>query len=59
VNRLLHEQSSRPQVWPVAREMPEMTPFAALSSSASSNTMCGDLPPSSIVTRFSPRAAAS
>ena len=47
------------QVWPVAAKMPEMTPFTAFSSSASANTMFGDLPPSSRLTRFSPRAAAS
>ena len=38
------------QVWPVAAKMPEMTPLTALSRSASSNTMFGDLPPSSSVT---------
>ena len=47
------------QVWPVAAKMPEMTPFIALSRSASAKTMFGDLPPSSIDTCFSPRAAAS
>ena len=41
-------------VCPVAAKMPEITPFTALSMSASSNTMFGDLPPSSIVTRFMP-----
>ncbi len=46
-------------VCPVAAKMPEMTPFTALSRSASSNTMFGDLPPSSMLTRFRPRAAAS
>ena len=46
-------------VCPVAAKMPEITPFTAFSMSASSNTMFGDLPPSSIVTRFMPRAAAS
>ena len=46
-------------VCPVAAKMPEITPFIALSSSASSKTMFGDLPPSSMVTRFRPRAAAS
>ena len=47
------------QVWPVAAKMPEIAPLTALSISASSNTMFGDLPPSSMLTRFSPRAAAS
>ena len=36
------------QVCPVAAKMPEITPFTALSMSASSKTMFGDLPPSSM-----------
>ena len=40
------------QVWPVAAKMPEIAPAAAASRSQSSNTMLGDLPPSSRVTRF-------
>ena len=39
------------QVWPVAAKMPAMTPLAAASRSASANTMFGDLPPSSRLTR--------
>ncbi len=42
------------QVWPVAAKMPETTPFTAFSMCASSNTMLGDLPPSSMLTRFRP-----
>ena len=38
------------QVCPVAAKMPETTPLAAASRSASSKTMFGDLPPSSRVT---------
>src|SRR4029453_17255212 len=44
---------------PDAAKMPATTPFTAWSRSASSNTMLGDLPPSSIVTRFMWRAAFS
>ena len=47
------------QVWPVAAKMPEITPFTASSMPQSSNTMLGDLPPSSSVTVFKPRAALS
>ena len=47
------------QACPVAAKMPATTPFTAWSMSASSNTMFGDLPPSSIDTRLRPRAAAS
>ena len=35
------------QVWPVAAKMPEIAPLTASSMIASSNTMLGDLPPSS------------
>ena len=45
------------QVWPVAAKMPETTPLTASSISASSKTMLADLPPSSSVTCFRPRAA--
>ena len=45
------------QVCPVAANTPAMTPLTALSRSASSKTICGDLPPSSSDTR-APRAAA-
>ena len=38
-------------VWPVAANTPAMTPLAAASRSASANTTCADLPPSSSVTR--------
>ena len=38
-------------VCPVAAKMPATTPLAAASRSASANTMCGDLPPSSKDTR--------
>ena len=47
------------QVWPVAAKMPEIAPFTACSRSASSNTMLGDLPPSSSAMRLKPRAAFS
>ena len=47
------------QIWPDAAKMPATTPFTAWSRSASSKTMLGDLPPSSIVTRFMCRAAFS
>ena len=46
-------------ICPVAPKMPETAPMQAWSRSASSNTMLGDLPPSSIDTRFIERAAAS
>jgi len=48
------------QVWPVAPKMPAIAPAIALSKSASSNTMLGDLPPSSSVTgtRLRPALAA-
>src|ERR1700761_9802865 len=35
------------QVWPVAANTPAITPLAAASRSASANTTCADLPPSS------------
>ena len=38
------------QVWPVAANTPATTPLAAAARSASANTTCGDLPPSSSVT---------
>ena len=47
------------QVWPVAAKMPETAPAAAADRSASSNTMFGDLPPSSSETRFRLFAAVS
>ena len=47
------------QVCPVAAKMPDTAPLTAASRSASSNTMFGDLPPSSSVAFFKPRAAAS
>src|SRR6478752_3333598 len=37
------------QVWPVAAKTPATRPLAAASRSASANTTCGDLPPSSRV----------
>src|SRR3546814_267094 len=40
------------QVWPVLRYLLAMAPSTAASRSASSNTMNGALPPSSIETRF-------
>src|SRR3954447_11290796 len=39
------------QVWPVAAKIPATTPLAAASRSASAKIMCGDLPPSSRLTR--------
>ena len=45
------------QVWPVAANTPATTPPAAASRSASANTMCGDLPPSSKETRARCEAA--
>jgi hypothetical protein len=47
------------QVCPVAAKMPETAPAAAADKSASSNTMLGDLPPSSSETRFRLFAAVS
>jgi hypothetical protein len=47
------------QLWPDAAKMPETMPLTAWSRSASSNTMLGDLPPSSSVTVLKPRAASS
>ena len=35
------------QVWPVAANTPATTPLQAASRSASANTTCADLPPSS------------
>ena len=46
-------------VWPVAAKIPEIAPLTALSISASSKTILGDFPPSSMLTRLSPLAAAS
>ena len=46
------------QVWPVAAKTPAMMPLAAAGRSASSKTICGDLPPSSRVTRLRLSAAA-
>jgi hypothetical protein len=48
-------------VWPVAANTPAMRPLAAACRSASGNTTCGDLPPSSKVTllRFSAAAWAT
>ena len=46
------------QVWPVAAKTPAMMPLAAAGRSASSKTICGDLPPSSSVTLFTLSAAA-
>ena len=46
------------QVWPVAAKTPAMMPLAAAGRSASSKTTCGDLPPSSRVTRLRLSAAA-
>ena len=37
------------QVWPAAAKIPATTPIAAFATLASSNTMLGDLPPSSRV----------
>jgi hypothetical protein len=45
-------------VWPVAAKTPAMIPLAAAGRSASSKTICGDLPPSSRVTRLTLSAAA-
>src|SRR5690606_29377043 len=42
-----------------AAKMPDTAPLTASSSTASSNTILGDLPPSSSVTCFSPLAACS
>ncbi len=39
-----------------SRRCPTATPATALSRSASSNTMCGDLPPSSSADRYQPAA---
>ena len=46
------------QVWPLAAKMPDTAPLTASSMTASSNTMLGDLPPSSSVTGFNWPAAA-
>ena len=46
-------------VCPVAAKIPETAPFTASSRSASSKTMFGDLPPSSMVVRLKCRAAVS
>ena len=40
------------QVWPALRNLQIMAPATAASRSASSNTMKGALPPSSIDSRF-------
>ena len=45
------------QVCPVAAKMPDTTPLTALSRSASGNTSCADLPPSSSVVRLKVWAA--
>ena len=47
------------QVCPVAAKMPEIAPTTAWSKSQSSNTMFGDLPPSSSVTVLKFLAASS
>ncbi len=49
------------QVCPVAANTPATRPLAAACRSASGNTTCGDLPPSSSVTglRFSAAATAT
>ena len=47
------------QVWPVAAKMPEMAPLTASSRMQSSNTMLGDLPPSSSDTFLKVLAASS
>ena len=46
-------------VWPVAANTPAMRPLAAASRSASGNTICGLLPPSSSVTLLTLPAAAA
>ena len=46
------------QVCPAAAKMPATTPVAALATLASSNTMLGDLPPSSRVEPMNRPAAA-
>ncbi len=45
-------------VCPVAAKTPATSPFAAATRSASANTICGDLPPSSRVTLLMFSAAA-
>ena len=40
------------QTWPLCMNVPQSTPAAAMSRSASSRTMLADLPPSSSVTAF-------
>src|SRR5258706_13178424 len=47
------------QVCPVAAKIPDTAPLTASSMTASSNTMLGDLPPSSSPTFLKPRAAVS
>src|SRR5258706_10158237 len=47
------------QVCPVAAKIPDTAPLSASSMTASSNTMLGDLPPSSSPTFLKPRAAVS
>jgi hypothetical protein len=44
---LHHKREPAMQVCPVAAKMPDTAPLTASSRSASSNTMFGDLPPSS------------
>ena len=45
------------QVCPVAAKIPATAPLTALSRFASANTMLGDFPPSSRLTRLMSRAA--
>ena len=47
------------QLCPLAAKMPAITPFTALSRSASAKTIFGDLPPISSVTRALRRAASA
>jgi hypothetical protein len=57
IERCTSRREPAMQVWPVAAKMPAKAPTTALSRSASSNTMLGDLPPSSSVTGTSLRPA--
>ena len=47
------------QVWPVAAKIPDTAPLTASSRSQSSNTILGDLPPSSKDTFLKDLAASS
>ena len=47
------------QTWPALRNFAAASIFAATSTSASSNTIAGAWPPSSIVTRFMCRPASA